>query len=795
MNVSYQWLQTYFEKPLPSVVELTDLLTVRAFEIEEVKQVGSDWMIDVDVLPNRAHDCLSHRGIAREIGVLTEQRIKNQEPALPAGRSRITNEEVLPTLTVDVQERTLCKRYIGKKIHNVKVGESPAWLKERLEVIEQKSINNIVDAANYVMFDMGQPLHAFDADKVEGGIVVRKARAGEHITTLDGQEVALDESVLVIADEHSPLAIAGIKGGKKAEVDAHTKNIILEAANFDQSNIRKTTRVVNIQTDASKRFENEITHEYAPIAIAELTAGIIELAGTEQTSVEESVDVGVRTTGEYKIGVSLDEINGLLGASLDAKEVEDILDRFGFAYTKITPRAVLEEIIRSSIVLGKEYVSGASITNDAPERFDCSSLSAWLYREAGFSLPRISVDQFVFTKRVEKDDVQFGDLVFSNSGIVLKTGIHTASVEYMHGTAVPEGVDHLGMYLGDGKVLHTSSQTGAVVVEDLHDAKMFEHIVGYGRVGDLEQERYVVSIPPERLDLRAHTSFLTSGNKQDLIEEIGRVYGYENLAPQPLALKNERAVNKRLYYTNTIRDILHREGYVENYGYTFRADGEVEMAKALAQDKNFLRTNLESGLHETLAFNERYKDLLAIDRVRVFEFGAVFGKRDEHFHFALALGASTRQDEKDVLAAINEALGTNLTADIFGKQGGVFETNFDALIADLPVPKEIEVRENTLGEAIAYKKISQYPFMLRDIAVWTPAGTPPTEIEAIIKKHAGDLLAVMRIFDTFEKEGRVSYAFHLVFQSNERTLTDDEVGDIMQKIEAEMNSKDGWEVR
>ena len=787
MNVSYKWLQSYFKEPLPEVKELAEVLTLGAFEIEGVEKVGDDWMIDVDVLPNRAHDCLGHRGIAKEIGVLLERPLLDKKVSEDY-------KKVERTLNAEIADLNLCKRHMGRVIRNIKVGPSPDWLKERLEAIGQKSINNIVDATNYVMFDVGQPTHAFDADKVNGDVVVRKAKEGESVVTLDNKEIELNENILVIADDKAPLDIAGIKGGKKAELDENTTNIILEAANFEPSNIRKTARAIGVQTDASKRFENEISPELDSIAMEELTALIVEVAGIDNTEVEEVADTYPRKVGEYKIGVSADEVNKLLGANISEKQIEDILERFGFSFEKVVPMEKIKEIVDSGELIGKEYESGASITNDAPEIFDCSSLSAWIYKEAGIAIPRISVDQFVFTERIEKSDLQFGDFIFSNSGIVLKTGIHEESIEFLSGTKVEHGVDHLGIYLGDEKILHTSSQTGAVVIEDLNDAKMFQNIVGYGRIPNLDKERYVVNIPPERLDLRANTSFLTSGNKQDLTEEIGRVYGYANIEGAPLDFDCERTINKRLYYMNRIRAVLQEAGYSENYGYTFRGKGDIEMLKSMAQGKDFLRTNLTDGMEEALEFNDRYKDLLAIDRVRIFEFGSVFTKDKEWMSFSIGLSAVKQKGEEDVLELLNKELGTDIKADIFGKQGGVFEIDFDALVETLPEPTDTEVIVSEDNIEIQFKTISPYPFITRDIAVWTESGTVEEDVLSLIKNEAGDLLVQNHLFDVYEKDGKVSYAFNLVFQSQDKTLTDDEINSIMEKITKEVESK-GWEVR
>ena len=793
MIVSYKWLQKYFDEELPVPEKLEEVLTLGAFEVENIEKVGDDYILDIDVLPNRAHDCLSHRGIAKEIALLLGLNIKqSKKDSLPSGSDI--------TIQVKNKEQDLCNRYIGRKISGIKVAESPDWLKERLEAIGQRSINNIVDATNYVMFDIGQPLHAFDADKVEGDIVVRLAKKGEKITTLSGDEVELDESVLVIADEKDPLAIAGIKGGKKAEVDEHTTNIVLEAANFTPVNVRKTSRRLNILTDSSKRFENEISPESAKWGIEEVSALIVDIAGGDNTKIGEVVDVYPKVAKPYKVGISLEEINKILGVQVTGSEIEDIWSRFGFDVKTVVPKEKIKEIIDSKVVLGKEYKSGASVTYDAPEFFDCSSLISWMFKEAGISIPRISVDQFVFSERIEKSALEFGDLIFSNTGIVRKTGIYKESVEFLPGTQVQSGVDHVGMYLGDGKVMHTSSQTGKVVVEDVDIAEMFKNIVGYGRVDGLDEERFVVTVPPQRIDLRI---------KEDLIEEVGRVYGYAKIEPKALEVDENAPVNKTFYYVNKIKNILIKEGFSEILTSTFTDNGDIELENPMAEDKKFLRNNLRGGLLKSKELNTKYIDLLGVDKVKIFEIGKVFKKSGEELHISIGVGSvkskkgeNTAKELEDILSILFNKLGVELNIE---KKDGVAEAeiNLDELIEKLPEPESYENVLEVYSGDVVYKTISPYPFVGRDIAVFVPEEVVEEEIKKIIESEAGELLVRSpKLFDRFEKKDKetdkiekVSYAFKMVFQSQEKTLTDEEVNEIMNKITKALNNKEGWEVR
>lgn len=259
MLFSYNWLKEYIKGKLPKAEKLSHYLTMRAFEISDVFKIKNqksnlDFLLDIDVLPNRAPDCFSHLGIAREICA-----ILNLKFTPPKFKLKEIKEKSKDFIKISVKNKEDCLRYTARVIKNVKIGPSPEKIKERLKILGLNSINNVVDILNYVMLETGQPLHAFDLDKIEGReIIVRKARNGEKIETLDGKKYILTNKILIIADKKDPLAIAGIKGGKKAEITSKTKNIVIESANFNPLSIRKARQILNLQTDASLRFEHGI---------------------------------------------------------------------------------------------------------------------------------------------------------------------------------------------------------------------------------------------------------------------------------------------------------------------------------------------------------------------------------------------------------------------------------------------------------------------------------------------------------------------------------------------------------
>jgi phenylalanyl-tRNA synthetase beta chain len=219
---------------------------------------------------------------------------------------------------------------MGRIVRNVKIGPSPEWIIKHLESIGQRSINNIVDVANLVMFDCGQPTHCFDLDKMNSTIIVREAKEGEEMTTLDNKEVKFKNSNMVITDTKNVLAIAGIKGGKNAEVDGNTKNIVLEVANFNPISVRKTAQALNIVTDAKKRFENDLSPELGAPAMLEFSALIYEMC--PEAVFEEVIDVYPQKQEIRKLSFSTGRISKILGLDVSIKEIENILKRYNFAF-------------------------------------------------------------------------------------------------------------------------------------------------------------------------------------------------------------------------------------------------------------------------------------------------------------------------------------------------------------------------------------------------------------------------------------------------------------------------------
>lgn len=659
MNVSYTWLKEYLGDSAPTPKEIEELLTFHAFEIEEVKTVGEDTVIDVDVLPNRSSDCLCHRGIAREIATVTGQSLVH-DPLAATPQLTATD-----AITVDIQDGKACPRFTASLITGVEVKESPQWLKDRLAALGQRSINTIVDATNYVMYAIGQPLHAYDATKFpqtngKWQFVVRRAQAGETISLLaeggkdEDRIVELIGTELLIVDgsSNTPIGLAGVKGGRFAGVDATTTQIIVEAAHFDPTLTRQTARRLGIVIDASKRFENEPSRELPLYAQAEIIELITRIAGGASEGV---IDVFLEPKVSPSVLVRPDKVNALLGSKLTKEEMVALVERLGAA---------------------------VAVTSDG----------------------------------------------FTTTG------------------------------------------------------------------------------PFERTDLNI---------EEDYIEEIGRMYGLSNVqsvVPKPVPLTE---VNARQYYSDQIRHILLDLGFSEMITTSFRKKDQIQLQNALASDKSCLRSTLRKNLMDVLDKNAALADLLGTTDTRVFEIGTVFEKTDAGVteHVSLALGVRIKQSGytgkedrpcDEALAAISSALGASFPAIAKGGQTlaedrgqsfvynqGVAEVNLSELIAKLPKPTAYE--SVATGVDVTYQPFSVYPYITRDIALWTK-DVFADEVKAVLNEHAGDLRVRTTLFDEFQKDGRTSYAFRLVFQSKEKTLTDTEVNAIMDTITSAVTAR-GWEVR
>lgn len=635
MKISYNWLQKYFKEKLPEPEVIAQGIIFHAFEIEEQENVGDDTIFDIKILPDRAHDCLSHWGIAKEISAIFDIKIDKDV------EEKYKTLEGNGGLVISVLNDN-CRRYMGRIVKGVKVSSSPSWLSDALISIGQKSINNIVDATNYVMFDLGNPIHAFDLDKLASPkIIIDNAKQDEKFILLDGREVILDENMLTIRDEKEALVVAGVKGGKKAEIDSETTNIMIEVANFEPVTVRKTAKRLGIFTDSAKRFENEISPFLSSVAMDKITSLILEVAGGEAYDV---VDVNNSKEDQKSIIFLQSYINKMLGVNISKEIIEGILNRFNYDYKN-------------------------------------------------------------------------------------------------------------------------------------------------------EGEIYTVKVSTLRLDMNGPC---------DVVEEIGRIYGYEKITPVLPKINFEIKENKTWVNMMKARDFLVADGYREVMNYAFADKGDVEIM-ASASDKNFLRTNLTDGMKKSFELNKLNISFLGDKEIKIFEIGTIFTKNDsisaqgygeikEEMHVAYWDKKNQIEMELEKFISLNSL--SNSFPQVLGSPrkeiGELGQTSSEK-------NNSSEISEKGTSEVNSYSQVfkpwSLFPFISRDIAVWVPNEVESYQVYKVINENAGELLIKEPyLFDSFTKEGRTSYAYRLVFQSYNRTLKDEEINPIMDIINKKISSL-GWEVR
>lgn len=587
-------------------------------------------MLDVKVLPDRAAYALSHRGIALELSAALNVPLVDDPLARPVPAFSQTD-----ALSVAVDDAYVL-RHMGAIVRGVKVGESPAWLTERLESVGQRSINNIVDATNFVMLNIGQPLHAFDLGAItkDGDITrisIRVAAEGEQVRVLTGDTYTLSSDMYVVADATSGVAldIAGLKGGADSGVTQATTDLFISVGTYNPTLIRKMSQKLKLWTDASLRYQNKLSPELAPYGMRDILALITEIAGGEVVGV---VDVYPHPHTNTPVSVSVADIEKRLGAHFTNEEIASVFDRLLFTYAK-------------------------------------------------------------------------------------------------------------------------------------------------------EGEVYTVTPPFERRDIVL---------PEDLIEEVGRLVGYERIAPTALPDLATPPDQSVFFGIERLKDVLAERGYTEVSTQSFATEGAVALANPLDQSKPWLRATLVANIEEALAraVHTAPRVFGPTPEVRLFELGTIFTKEGEHTALCVGRAAVTGKLKSLVL--------DELIAEIEQWTGSVPRTRSESVVEFLLTEEALR----SLGAAGAPHRLSQgsytpfslYPAAIRDVAVWVPEGTTPTEVSSVITGAAGEYLARIDLFDTFQKEGRVSYAYRLVFESFDRTLADTDLDPAMARVTAALGAQ-GFDVR
>ncbi|MDP3720638.1 MAG: phenylalanine--tRNA ligase subunit beta [Acidobacteriota bacterium] len=339
MKVLLSWIREFVDVP-ESAEDIGTLMSVRGLALEGLDPHGDDVVMDFDVTANRP-DCLSMIGIAREIATAYNRPLRSEGDGFsrrhPAGAETPALRTSTDAIPVTIEAPDLCGRYVGA-IADVTVGPSPQWLQDRLSACGIRPISNVVDITNYVLLELGQPMHAFDLDKLAGpGIVVRRAKPGESITTLDGKKRTLTSDMLVIADTARAQAIGGVMGGAESEVSATTTRIVFEAAHFTPSSVRKTSKTLGLKTDASTRFERGMDVTAPARAMARACQLLEQIAAGKAAGTIE--DVYPAPQPATSLVLERAGVSGLLGMDVPDANVERILRSLGFDVRSASAKA------------------------------------------------------------------------------------------------------------------------------------------------------------------------------------------------------------------------------------------------------------------------------------------------------------------------------------------------------------------------------------------------------------------------------------------------------------------------
>ncbi|MCR4432057.1 MAG: phenylalanine--tRNA ligase subunit beta [Tepidanaerobacteraceae bacterium] len=625
-----------------------------------------DTVIDFEITPNRP-DCLSIIGIARETAAT--YRIDLNMPEIILKEEADENARDMAKITIEAPD--LCKRYVARIIKDVRIEPSPLWMQRRLQACGIRSINNIVDITNYVMLELGQPLHAFDYDKLEGhSIIVRRGRDSEGIVTLDGVYRLLSDDMLVIADENKPVGIAGIMGGEESEINSSTKCILLESANFVGPCIRRTSRKLGLRSEAAMRFEKGLDPELCKTA-ADRACQLIEKLGAGKVA-KGYIDVYPERVNPRKIVLKPDKINHALGTEIPKDEMVDILERLGI--------------------------------------------------------------------RIEKD-----------------AGCSFAI------------------------------------------------------------------IPTFRADI---------AREADLVEEVGRIYGYDRLpSTLPKGDATRGKIETPIRVSCTIKQILADLGYSEVYTYSFvsprvfdrmnvPADSPLRRAIALmnplSEEQSIMRTTLIPNMLDVVAYNLNQK----IEEIRLYETGTVYIPKELPLRELpcekkkLTIGLCGKQADFYELKKTIETLFAVLKIRLYefaqyrhfafhpgrcalvlmdGEEIGIageihpdvmenYDINSRVYICEL----DMDILLKKASTDIKFTDLPRYPASSRDLAIVVEERLPAGNIIRTITDIGNDLVEKVELFDIYTgdqiKKGFKSLAFSLTYRAKDRTLTDEEINQVNNRI-------------
>lgn len=689
MKFSYNWLKE-LARFKESPEKLAELLTLRAFEVEGLEKVGDDWRLDIQVQKsNRAADASGHIGVAREIAALTGATLNFQKR-----KTGMKVGSVKKYLTVNGGNKNDCRRYIGAVIDGVKVGPSPAWLSSRLALCGVQAINNLVDVANYVMLETGQPLHVFDHARIVGKkevkqIVVRRAKPGERLLALDDKEYALSEDVLVIADPEKPLAIAGIKGGKSSGVTAETHTIVCEAANFDPAVIRRASRLLNLKTDASMRFEHDLDPNGAEGALRRLADLIIAVAGGR---VQGVADVYLVRSVSRRILFRCDYASRLIGCEVPLAFYKKAFQGLGMTVSAKSKTQLLVGVptARRDIVLEEDLIEEA----------------ARLY---GYEKIPARLPETLFIGATESDELFWERRV----------------CEALRGAGCME----------------------TFVYQFTGERELAEFHAG---VGDCVEVANPISPDARYLLARPVIKYIKQAADNMKHEEGVRLFGIA---------KSMRAVASEL---TGVRERKHLAVVVA--ARAGKAGSEFYELKGAIDD-----------LLDSCGITDHWYDDAALQ--------SMDPARPQMFHPYRSAEIKIGDQKIGNIGEVHPAIVERIKS-----KGRIAAAEID-----------VERLGQSAKASAEYRPASRFPAIVRDIALVVPQRVKTDDVLQVFDEKGGGLLVDADLFDYFEDDrmrraGEKSIAFHLVFQSAERTLADKEIDAMLMSFVKELE-KSGWKVR
>ncbi len=647
-------------------------------DIVDILNLKED-IIDFEITSNRP-DCFSIEGLGRETAASLNETFKN--PRKNIDELNVETKKELEGLKVDIEAPDLCYRYIARIVKNVKVGPSPEWMVRRLKACGIRSINNIVDITNYVMLEMGQPMHAFDINSIEGKhITVRRAKKGEKITTLDEQERELDENNLVIADDKKAVAIAGVMGGLNSEIEDDTTTVVFESAVFYGGSVRKTAKKVGLRTESSSRFEKGLSAENA-LRAANRAVELIELLGAGE-AIDGKIDVYPTKQKINKIKFDVEKINNLLGTDLSKQEMVAILEKLDI---KVEEDTIISPYFRMDL----EFL--ADIAEEIGRFYGYDKLDSTL----------IKADTTLGIRNKEQN---------------IKKKVRDVLVN--------NGLSEIYTY-------------GFVSQKDLEMSNISEETVKYAiTIQNPLSDEYKLMRPttiPSMMQILA-----TNANKKN---------------------QNVKLFDLSRNYRNIKQEVQNGEVPLQEEILTIGMYGE---------DVDFYTLK---GLLENI-----------LEAISINHYEVEKETKNASYHPGrcanIAIG-------KDIVASFGEVHPEVLDNYMISKRAYLLEANITKLVKYAKQNKK-------------YVEVPKFPAVERDIAVIIDETIEVGQIEKIVTKKAKKLLESIQLFDIYRNEklgeNKKSVAYSLIFRDKNKTLSDEEINQIMEDIIAELEKQLGATLR